>query len=169
MNKPLSALALVAMLSGCANTLKQEQVSRLDAMSGCEKVNLLVDNFPNGFDAIKQNKVSSKYGDIWQANYNLVGDNCQITSLSSAKSTYQCNAQYSDQTQSELSFQQATKLIAQCLSNDWKQTSTSQNNANKMVFKHPQKQAVITIMNGQTLAKYKKTWQTSFSVGAIAK
>lgn len=169
MLKPLMITSLAILVSGCINTLTPEQTQKIDNMSPCEKIDGLINGYEDGFTAVKKSKVSSKFGDIWQANYNLVGDNCQITHLDGNQVTYKCNVQYDEKAMSRESFKQALQITKACLDPAWQATKSQFNETQRVIFNHPTHKAQITIHSGRTLAKYRKTWQTSFAVGDVAR
>lgn len=169
MLRKISAATLLIAITGCGSTLSPEQNAYVDNLTPCEKIQGLVDSFANGFEPLKATRVQNNFSDVWTPKYHLLGNSCQIIGFNSNRMAYKCSEQYDDESQSRESFNWAIEKVTSCLGADWQATEFVQNESNRVTFKNPQHQALISIQSGKTLAKYRKTWQTSFEVGDLVK
>ena len=153
------------ILSGCSS-LTSEQKAKLDSLTPCEKMDGLITEFDNRFDALKDTKVQNSYLDVWTAKYNVFGDNCQVTSFNNQTVTYQCQESYKDQQQAVAMHQQAVELTRQCLTktNNWLETQKESETSLRTTFVLDDKSPVISVYTSKTLSKI-KTWSTSLEVG----
>lgn len=167
MFRNLSAAILFIAISGCGSTLSTEQNAYVDSLSPCEKIQGLVDSFATGFDPLKASRVQNNFSDIWTPKYHLLGNSCQIIGFSTSRIAYKCAQQYDTESESRASFNWAVEKVSQCLGADWQKSESNQNDSVRTTFKNNSHNASISIQSGNTLAKYRKTWQTSFEVGDL--
>lgn len=163
MKLPLAFFSTVCVLSGCttANPVIQQQI---DDLTACQKVEGLLQSYPSQFNALKMAKVRNKFMDVWQAKYHLVGDECQISQVTTG-SNYQCQKVYTQATEAVSSYQQAVSIIASCLDmKQWHKTESLINGVHRATFSAPL-QPEITVLSASTLAKVSQSWQTSVTVG----
>jgi hypothetical protein len=165
----LSAAICLISISGCGATLTPEESAYVDSLTPCEKIQGLVDSFDNGFAPLKATRVQNNFSDIWTPKYHLLGNSCQIIGFNANRMAYKCAEQYDDETQSRESFDWAVEKVTSCLGSQWQASETLQNDSKRITFKHTNHTAQISIQSGRTLAKYRKTWQTSFEVGDLMK
>ncbi len=161
----ISLILTGLILSGCSS-LTSEQKAKLDNLTPCEKMDGLITEFDNRFDALKDIKVQNSYLDVWTAKYNVFGDNCQVTSFNNQTVTYQCQESYKDQQQAVAMHQQAVELTRQCLTkkNNWLETQKESETSLRTTFVLDDKSPVISVYTSKTLSKI-KTWSTSLEVG----
>lgn len=169
MLRKISATTLLIAITGCGSTLSPEQNAYVDNLTPCEKIKGLLDSFKNGFEPLKAARVQNNFSDVWTPKYHLLGNSCQIIAFNSNRMAYKCSQQYDDESQSRNSFNWAIEKVSSCLGAEWQATEFVQNESKRVTFKSPQHQALISIQSGKTLAKYRKTWQTSFEVGDLVK
>ena len=89
--KKLSITALILTISSCANQncIAQQQLEPVS--NPCQKINFLMNAYQNNFEQLKETSVKARVGNIWQAKYHLIGENCTIWSWDANQTTYSCN------------------------------------------------------------------------------
>jgi len=166
MKSPIALIAATIALSGCVNTLSSEHETQIDNMSACDKIQGLLTSFDNEFAPLKKNRVKNRYMDVWQASYNLVGENCQISKSNNNSINYMCQQSFSQQDQAIAIYSQATDFTKTCLKDDnWKIKTANKNGSVRTTFYLNDKMPTLSIHSGKTLAKLNEVWMTSFEVG----
>ena len=169
MLRKIFALSAVISLAGCSSTLTKEQSTYVDSLSPCEKVQGLLDSFESGFEPLKAVRVQNNFSDVWTPKYHVIGNSCQIIAFNNNRISYKCAQTYDQESQSRESFHWAIDKVASCLGETWQREDINQNESQRVTFHNDTHQAEISIQSGRTLAKYRKTWQTSFEVGDLMK
>lgn len=165
--KPYIALIAASFaLSGCVNTLSSEQQAQIGNMSSCDKIQGLLTSFNNEFAPLKKSRVKNKYMEVWQASYNLVGENCQISKSNNNAINYMCHQNFSEKDQAIAIYSQATSFTQSCLKNDkWKVKTDNNKNSVRTTYYLNEQSPSISIHSGKTLAKLNDVWMVSFEVG----
>lgn len=164
MKKSLTILLGGLILSGCAS-LTPEQQAKIDNLTPCEKINGLLTAYDKRFEGLKSTRVNTKYMETWTAKYNLVGDECQITSLNADTVTYRCQENYKEQTQAVAIHQKAVDFTRECLAqNNWHQQQKESAESLRTTFVLDENTPVISIHTGKTLSR-STPWSTSFEIG----
>jgi len=166
MKSYIALIAATFALSGCVNTLSSEQTVQIDNMSSCDKIQGLLTSFNNEFAPLKKSRVKNKYMEVWQASYNLVGDNCQISKSNNNSINYMCQQNYSEKDHAIAIYSQALDFTKSCLiESGWNSKTDNQNNSVRTTFYLNDSSPSISIHSGKTLAKLNDVWMTSFEVG----
>ncbi|MEJ6476426.1 hypothetical protein [Pseudoalteromonas piscicida] len=148
--------------TGCS-TLTPDQQEKLDDMSGCEKLDALLNASSTGFAVLKGAEVGSNLINSWQAKAHLVGNKCQIIEGTSGKTKYTCQEQFKDYQGAVKIHIYAQSLAKQCLDANWVATEKENGESMHTQLVSPNSTAVIGIELGQSLDKV-APWLVTFNV-----
>lgn len=164
MKKSLSVVLIAIILSGCSS-LTSEQKAQIDSLTPCEKINGLLAAYDNRFEGLKRARINTKYMETWEAKYNLVGEQCQITALDANTVTYQCQGAYKEQAQAVSLHQKAVDFTRQCLAqSNWHEQQKESADSLRTTFVLDEVTPVISVHTGKTMSR-SKPWSTSFEIG----
>lgn len=118
----VSVIALIALLSGCSS-LTTSQTLPPPANANCQALATLFSQSNGGFQDFRQRPSYRYRVTLWETDYQLLDDSCQIWQWSD-KYSYVCSRVFPDQAIADQVYQQAQAHIARCLNEnllDWSQ------------------------------------------------
>jgi hypothetical protein len=165
-NKSL-ALAASLLCSACIPTTDQRLAAKADSMTACEKVNVLIASYSDGFQVLQGQRRSTRYGDMWIARYDVVGKGCEVWRLGDNSTYYVCNRIAPDQETAAHYYDEARELLHSCLGPDWRETEAprSANSALKTVFATAATKATFSVRAIKTEGLFKQQWSVYYWVG----
>lgn len=163
MKTRLLGLMLAGLTAIGCSTLSPEQQEKLDDMSGCEKLNTLLNASANGFSALKGAEVGAKLMNSWQAKAHLVGNKCQIIESTAGKTKYTCSEQFREYENAVKIHNYAQGLAKQCLDPSWVGDSQKSGQLMRTNIISPNTTSKITIELGKGLDKV-TPWIVTFNV-----
>ena len=116
----VSVIALIALLSGCSS-LTTSQAPPPPATADCQALATLFSQSHDGFQDLRQRPTYRYRVTLWETDYQLIDDSCQVWQWSD-KYSYICSRVFPDQAIADQVYQQARAHIASCQGNaltDW--------------------------------------------------
>ena len=169
MYKPYLLMTLSTLfLFSCQSTDKTAYIEPGTVKRPCEKLNGLINAHENGFEALRTNRIDTRYGRIWKTNQHLVGDSCQIWQLDNDKTTYSCSTPAPSLEIAKEYFQRAKKVAENCLAEGWKvsQSTIKSGNGEKIEFKNNTSDLVVSTHYAENSHAYHKQWTVYYYIGA---
>ncbi|WP_017216837.1 hypothetical protein [Pseudoalteromonas sp. NJ631] len=163
MKTRLLGLLLAGLTAAGCSTLSPEQQEKLDDMSGCEKLNTLLNASANGFSALKGAEVGAKLMNSWQAKAHLVGNKCQIIESTAGKTKYTCSEQFREYENAVKIHNYAQSLAKQCLDHSWVGDSQKSGQLMRTNIMSPSSTSKIAIELGKGLDRV-TPWIVTFNV-----
>lgn len=123
--KSLRYLSFVGafMLTACTMSGDPALQAKADQMSGCQKIEVLVQAYDSQFEGLKGPVLSQRYLDIWDARVDAVGRDCQIWKAAN-QTTYMCTRNAPDQAIGAEWFEEALAAFSEC-QGDWQRQSVT--------------------------------------------
>jgi len=84
----------------------------------CEGIDKLVASYEDGFTNIRGSLNATKYMDIWDANFHLVGNSCEVWGWGNGKVNYLCNKVFPNKDVADERYEAAKRIVQTCLP-DW--------------------------------------------------
>jgi hypothetical protein len=104
--------------------------------------------------------------EVWQASYNLVGENCQISKGNNNTNNYMCQQNFSEKDLAVAIYSQAVDFTKNCLKEQgWRIKTENNKGSVRTTFFLNESSPSLSIHSGKTLAKLNDVWMTSFEVG----
>jgi len=154
-------------LSACNQVKTTGMDSVLREAQLCLQVKQLVNQHQNGFEQFKGRLQTTKFMDVWDAKYQLVGNNCQIWRWSNGKQAYMCSLTVPDKQLANKKIEKAVGFTSQCLGNEWLKENLQQNNSDafRVVFSKPGENTVASIHGLKTQGLFKSEWTVYYFIG----
>ena len=113
----LLSLGLIIAASACSAT--DVNTAKLDTATNgyCQGLNKLVAAYADDFKSLKGQRNATRYMDIWQTEFQLVGNSCEIWGWGSGKENYVCSKTLPNQEVATERYEAAKGIIQACLPN----------------------------------------------------
>lgn len=159
-------LVSINLLLTACQSIPGEQ-ARASPEQLCEQANTLIAAHSNGFKQLKGSVVSSPRMDVWDTQYHLVGNDCQIWQWSSGKQTYMCSLTVPDEELARLRYSKAIDFSRQCLGSEWKaeQIERNQGRSYRTIFSKPGQPTVASVHRVKTEGLFKSEWTVYYFIG----
>ena len=165
--KDLLAIPFFIMLSSCVTVYEDAAIVNAPADEACKKVNELIDSHQDGFEKYKGNIVTTRRMDLWDANYHLVGDSCQVWRWSDGKQTYTCSFIVSSEDIAIKTQDKAISFLSSCLGEQWKKESIERSTGNSLrtIFSHDNLKTTASVHRIKTEGVFKPEWTIYYFIG----
>lgn len=167
----LTAAALVATaaatsLHGCSNTSVVE--ANIDP---CTALETLVADHSNQFSDIRKHPRPYNSITIWQTDYEVIKDRCEIWGWGQGKFNYVCSAVSPNKDIAFTQYKESTKRVRGCLNSEWVASEAPRKVGNglRTLFTKGSSQTVVSIHMIETPALFNSEWTTYASVGNFSK
>ena len=118
----MTFVAMSVALSGCSTFSQQKQETKpqaatsTDISAQCEQLTEIFNKSINGFKAIREQPDYHNKVTRWQTRYHLIDNSCDIWQWSD-KYSYICSKSVPDQQMADSLYDDAGRIISQCLNN----------------------------------------------------
>ena len=160
----LLALTSTILLGACQTNPADDAVA---AMSACEKINALITQHRSGFDQIRKNPRPGNRMTVWDARYQMIGNNCQVWDWGNNHSSYMCNLSFPDQESAVEVYNKGKQTAAECLGSSWQQTEQPRKlgNGTRVVYSKAGSDTVLSVHAIETKGVFREEWTVYYFVG----
>lgn len=132
----------------------------------CEKIQKLIADYDNGFQSVMGTRRATARMDIWQTNYHLVGNACEIWGWGSGKKDYMCSRTFPSQAIAEDRFKEVKTELQACLTG-WQITEQGHQSGTgkKVVFQLGDRVPAVSLHVVNTQGLFKSEWSAYVFVG----
>jgi hypothetical protein len=166
-------IVLSVCMLGCTNQNIEISSTIMPTSNPCAKLNLLKSGYLDDFSTLKGTKISSRASDIWKANYQLFGKNCQIFYWGGEQHTYSCNLVAPNEEAANNYYENAKKITQQCLGSNWQAIESQRKHSDgfKTVFTNNDTQIKNSLTFSTHIVSspglFSDTWTLYYYVGNI--
>jgi len=159
-----SLLIFCGVISSCMSTTGRVAQNTASTMSACDA---LIQGHANGFEKLRGTRTKTPYGDIWKANYDVVGSGCEIWQPGQGGTHYVCTRAAPDKSTADGYYNAARDTLRNCLGATWQEKEQPRKLAEgvKSVFSKPDETAVVAIHEIQIDGLLRKQWSIYYIVG----
>jgi len=168
----LSALTLlggVIITHGCSTQQTDVENNNIET---CTSINTLINSHRNQFAAIRHSPRPYKSLTVWQTNYEVIKNHCEIWGWGQGNYNYVCSIIAPNQEVAQSHYDDSIKRIQSCLSDNWTAdnwTTTEQprkiGEGVRTRFLKKDKTTAISVHLVKTPGLFKSEWTTYASVG----
>ena len=157
----------IILLSGCDAIKKNAATAEISDKDKCTQVKTLIAHHKDGFKDLKGNIHITSRMDIWDAKYDLVGENCQIWRWSNGKQAYMCSLTVPNKEIAIEKQKQAISFSKQCLGNEWQTENIEREHgrAFRTIFSQAENKTVASIHRVKTEGLFKSEWAIYYFIG----
>lgn len=163
----LVAAATAASLHGCSNTSAIVEAN----IDPCTALETLVADHSNQFSDIRKHPRPYNNITIWQTDYEVIKDRCEIWGWGQGKFNYVCSAVSPNKDIASTQYQESIKRVQGCLSSEWVSSEAPRKVGNglRTLFTKGNSQTAVSIHMIETPALFNSEWTTYASVGNFSK
>lgn len=165
----INIVAVVISLSvtACNSTKTAKLSSETSEVELCQQVKQLVNQHQTGFKQIKGQLQATKFMDVWEAKYQLVGKNCQIWQWSNGKQAYMCSLTVPNKEQASEKVDKAINFTKKCLGKQWAYENIHRNESDALrsIFSKQGVNTVASIHGISTKGLFKSEWTVYYLIG----
>ena len=167
LNSIIITLLISYLVIACNSTKIAKINDEASAPDLCNQVKQLVSQHKNGFEQLKGNLQATKFMDVWQAKYQLVGNNCQIWRWSDGKQAYMCSLTVPNKAAAKMRVEKAIGFTKECLGSVWDSEKIVRNKAGafRHVFSNQASSTVASVHGVKTEGLFKSEWTVYYFIG----
>lgn len=154
-----------AWLSGCGDkNVKQETMSDAET---CTRFQKIIADHPNQFKNHRKNMVLHKRYNSWTADKILPSAReCQVWEWGQGLTNYSCQWKVENENEAMTNFQDANKVIQQCLGSSWKaETNTTKTGGQRTVFRQDNSSTQVSVRFFKESTGWPRNWYNAIIVG----
>lgn len=159
--------SFILSLMSCNSFYTQDLTETVPTNEICAQVKQLVAEHDKGFEQLKGHMVVSSKLDVWQANYHLIGKDCQVWRWSNGKQAYMCSRVLPDQETAIKKHDKAIAFTRQCLGQGWSSENITreQTGAVRTIFSRQGEKTVLSVHRINTRGLFDSEWTVYYFVG----
>lgn len=159
----VAATTAAASLHGCSNTSSTIEAN----IAPCTALDTLVADHSNQFSDIRKHPRPYNSITVWQTDYEVIKDRCEIWGWGQNKFNYICSAVSPNKEIASTQYKESIKRISQCLNSDWVATESPRKVGNgvRTLFTKGDSQTAVSVHMVETPALFNSEWTTYASVG----
>ena len=159
-------ISLMLLLTAC-NSVKQPLIVEVSEEELCSQVQQLISQHDDGFPDVKGNVMVTRYMDIWDAKYHLVGKSCQIWRWADGKQAYMCSVTVPNKEMAIEKYEKATKFSKQCLGDKWSSENIEREKteAFRTIFSKPGENTSASVHRVKAEGLFDSEWTVYYFIG----
>lgn len=164
----IAPIALFSCQSMSDDSNKQKSIEqKVQEMSQCEQVKALIKSHKKGFEIIRARKTNTKFADIWEAKYHLVGKGCQILRWKNNKYSYMCSVTSPGEEVAMERYTMAKSQVSSCLGEGWTLNEKPRPAKNGMIaiYSHKDHKTAVATHAFETNGIFNHEWTNYVYVG----